>query len=455
MSSLIRRYTPPTCTLEILGESSPLSRWAGRPVLNQVRFRLSLDDPRLPKDEHLVVEGDRDQLEALQAVVEAYVQNCLNQSEAGLDLGMGYAIASASGRSLTTDAPVATAPAPASTSTDISLSPNGALSHQLCLGSLTPTPTQVQLSTLQLFDLASALDTYVDEALALPDLPRVNWWQQNWGRIAALVVLGLGVATSGVKLLDGVQVATTPTGNAPTSSQGASSLDQQTIAVQPSTVPPAGTAQSAAAPFASPMVGPTPTASPSPGLSPVPGAPRGNIANVYPYPVGQLPSAGTVMLPPPPPPMNLPPPAPTTMSIPAPLPANPAARGSAAEQNNAEQNNSDMSLAAGAARTAPRKSGTAFDTIPQVAEARTYFEQRWQPPNTLTQTLEYRLLLNPDGSIRQIIPLGEAAGAFIDRTAMPLVGDPFVSPIEGNRTPMLRLVLGIDGKVQVFLESLN
>ncbi len=445
MSSLIRRYTPPTCTLEILGESSPLSRWAGRPVLKQVRFRLSLDDPRLPKDEHLVVEGDRDQLETLQTVVEAYVQDCLNRAEDGLDLGMGYAIASASGRSLTADTSVATAPVTATS--DISLHPNGALSHQLCLGSLTP--TQIQLSTLQLFDLASALDTYADEALALPDLPRATWWQHNWGRIAALVVLGLGVATSGIKLLDGVQVATTPTGNAPTSSQGASSLDQQTVAMQPSTVPPSGTAQSEAAPFAKPMLGSTATTSPSPTLSPVPGAPRGNIANVYPYPVGQLPSSGTVLLPPPPP-MNLPPPAPTTMAIPAPMPTNPAASRPAAEQNS-----SDMSLATGTARTAPRKSGTAFDTIPQVAEARAYFEQRWQPPNTLTQTLEYRLLLNPDGSIRQIIPLGEAAGAFIDRTAMPLVGDPFVSPIEGDRTPMLRLVLGIDGKVQVFLESLN
>jgi hypothetical protein len=94
-----------------------------------------------------------------------------------------------------------------------------------------------------------------------------------------------------------------------------------------------------------------------------------------------------------------------------------------------------------------------FDNIPQVAEAREYLQQRWQPPSSLTQTLEYSLLLNADGTIQRIIPLGNAAGEYIDRTDIPLPGEPFVSPIEGGGTPIIRVVFSPDGKVKTFVEK--
>jgi hypothetical protein len=96
---------------------------------------------------------------------------------------------------------------------------------------------------------------------------------------------------------------------------------------------------------------------------------------------------------------------------------------------------------------------TLFDNIPQIAEARSYFQQRWQPPADLKQTLEYSLLLNPDGSIQRIIPLGQAAGQYIDRTDMPLPGEPFVSALPGGGNPTIRVVLTPDGKVNTFLEK--
>ncbi len=97
--------------------------------------------------------------------------------------------------------------------------------------------------------------------------------------------------------------------------------------------------------------------------------------------------------------------------------------------------------------------GTAFDTIPQVAEARDYFKQRWKPVEGLTQTLEYSLLINANGSIQSITPLKQASGDYIDRTGMPLLGDPFVSPIKDGKTAKVRLVLEPDGAVQTFLEG--
>jgi hypothetical protein len=99
--------------------------------------------------------------------------------------------------------------------------------------------------------------------------------------------------------------------------------------------------------------------------------------------------------------------------------------------------------------------GTAFDVIQQVSEVRSYFEQRWTPPKGLNQVLEYHLLLGNNGSLQQISPLGEAAGQYLDRTNMPLVGERFVSPVAGGKNAKIRLVLGPDGKVMAFLESKN
>jgi len=79
-NSILRRYTPPTCTLEIVSRSSPLSRWMGRSVLKQLRFDLRFDDPRLPEEQRVNIYGDRDQLETLSEVVTAYVQDLLNSS---------------------------------------------------------------------------------------------------------------------------------------------------------------------------------------------------------------------------------------------------------------------------------------------------------------------------------------------------------------------------------------
>jgi hypothetical protein len=96
-----------------------------------------------------------------------------------------------------------------------------------------------------------------------------------------------------------------------------------------------------------------------------------------------------------------------------------------------------------------------LDKIPQVAEVKNYFEQRWKPPAGLNQTLEYSLSLNSDGSIQRIRPLGQAAGDFIDRTNIPLPGEPFVSAVAGGSSPTIRLVLTPDGKVNTFLEQMK
>jgi hypothetical protein len=179
---VIRRYTPPTCTLEVLAQSSPLSKLMGKSVLKDLRFELRLDDPRLPEEGRIAIRGDRDQLEALHAAVSDYVQEFIHKSPE--NFGQYYSQSNRND-SLGSDAPTVLDSSHKSSQTntiipfnkensrnDIHLQPGQNLTHNLFLGSLashTSAPI-VQLSLLQLFDLATALDEYSADVMALPNL---------------------------------------------------------------------------------------------------------------------------------------------------------------------------------------------------------------------------------------------------------------------------------------------
>lgn len=93
-----------------------------------------------------------------------------------------------------------------------------------------------------------------------------------------------------------------------------------------------------------------------------------------------------------------------------------------------------------------------FDTL-QVSEAREFLTQRWEPPSGLKQAIQYSLVVGVDGSIERIMPLGKAARDFVDRTGMPLIGEPFVSPSKNGQAVRIRAVFSPDGKVQTFPEK--
>lgn len=195
---VIRRYTPPTCTLEVLAQSSPLSRWMGKSVLKQVRFNLRFDDPRKPEEELIVVQGDRDQLEILHTAVSGYVQEILQQSPENF-----WASRVEAHKTSSTSQPTAVEDV-LNLEDDIKrgniyLQPSSNLAHQLFLGSLASpvSGSSIQLSLLQLFDLATALDEYMSDVVALPtetQQPHRNRLAvPTWAPIAAVLVLGLGL----------------------------------------------------------------------------------------------------------------------------------------------------------------------------------------------------------------------------------------------------------------------
>jgi hypothetical protein len=460
-------------------------------VLKQLRFQLSFDDPRLPPEEQVQITGDRTQLEALCEAVERYVQTVVgnaptpgqavpllvesfDQLESLPDGASGRA---ENGIAVTYPANEYANENPVNESygdenyadgnstgvAGIHLKPKGLLSHDLCLGELsTGESTVVRLSALQLFDLANALDEYSAEAIALPTLNRPTWFNATpaWAKVAAVLVLAVGVSTAIVRFVDpyagqpAITAANEDTSETATT-EGIFNEDPQNTALEPL---PSG--KDASPPNSQPLDIPLPPS-----------------AETLPSPGTGLPSVGVPRTPTPNAPVPSAPRTPTNLPDVAIAPSQQRSDAPGAGSNPSQLQTPAESEAAGAPPNAARSSGqsdtlpslsaplsqeggdrpdptsTAFDTIPQVAEARTFFQERWQPPESLEQTLEYRLQLGADGTIQRIIPLGRAAGDYIDRTGMPLPGEPFVSPIETGGSPQIRIVLDPNGRVQTFLES--
>ena len=195
--SVLRKYTPPTCTLEVQGRESPLSRWVKLPVLNQLEFKLSFDDPRQPDEKLVTIWGDRDELEDLSQAVETYVQNFLETTPSQLPVSL---LATAAALPRTTArpnngngssvvnpfetgsaSPTKPGDSPGEAGSDGAalrgmlsatpyLQPRGLVAHDLFLGPLATAESGpvVPLTALQLFDLATALDEYSAQMVALP-----------------------------------------------------------------------------------------------------------------------------------------------------------------------------------------------------------------------------------------------------------------------------------------------
>ncbi|MEH1831286.1 MAG: DUF4335 domain-containing protein [Nostoc sp.] len=198
-NSVIRRYTPPTCTLEVFAQSSPLSRWMGKTVLKHLSFELHFDDPRLPEENRVPIRGDREQLEALCDAVSSYIQQFLQQSPESFRVS--FFATQQSSTALDEPELKSSTKTLNSFSTrflgaNIYLEPSSYLTHNLFLGSLAnhSSGPVIQLSLLQLFDLASALDEYSTDVMALPTLNNTSSSLRfpAWAPVAAVLVIGVG-----------------------------------------------------------------------------------------------------------------------------------------------------------------------------------------------------------------------------------------------------------------------
>lgn len=502
--SVLRRYTPPTCTLEIMAKKSPLSRWTDQQVLKDVRFRLAIDGPHLSSDRHLRVQGDRTQLDTLCDVVDAYVQQMLNQSASHFSQSLFQPLPDVSGKhpSESSSSHRAAAPIPmqpgrsvvppdvllnrtesSATLPDISaiqqsnglgvvvpsgfaLLPKGKLKHQLWLGTLAPPQRPfIVLSTLELFDLANALEQYRADALILPDLQQSGWLKSTpaWMKIAAVMVFAVGVTTSVAQVLQQSAPVSTTSEEAPIAESEEASEADDLGAIAPQTREEAGLPDSLgddpvsvrraqrrqrrAATEGTPEAqqapsNPTESRAGIPGESAGSGTP-GSSATPPPQPQGIPPELAAI------------PPVSQQESMRSADRAaegadegSPAAPPSAMRQAPAADAAPEESFATSAPSAPP-------STIPQVNEVRAYFQQQWQPPEDLDRSVEYHLLIGPDGTLQRVTPLGQTARAYASQTGMPPLGQRFVSRLENNRSAQIRLILQPSGQVRAFLESWN
>ncbi|MGB3637635.1 MAG: DUF4335 domain-containing protein [Rivularia sp. (in: cyanobacteria)] len=513
---VIRRYTPPTCTLEVLAQSSPLSRWMGKSVLKQVRFNLRFDDPRQPEKELVVIQGDRDRLEALSTAVSGYVQEILQQSPENFWASRVEAHSASKTSEPTPVEDVSNLEQDISNSrnefaysSNIYLQPSSNLTHQLFLGSLANqvSGASIQLGLLQLFDLATALDEYMADVVALPNetqQPSSNSFAiPAWAPVAAVLVLGLGLMPLTYqyanrlreenKTAETVATANKELGNDPASTPFTPlPTPQSSLTPLPnlSPLPTLGTglnlpSASSPAPGASPLptlsatqkpgtIFPSASTNPSSSLGNIPLPPLGSDSfgssaatkpqlgkepfSLTPNSPGSKPNLGG----------NLSASTPTSKtSLPSltnpSTPIIPSKQADAIPQSGNSQKNLLTNLPKSNSiptesrennptTTAAANSETLFDTN-KVVEVRDYLSKRWNPPSGLKQPLEYSMTVGVDGALEQLLPLGKAARDYVDTAGIPKIGEPFVSSSRNGQNVRLRAVLNPNGKVQVFPET--
>lgn len=440
---ITRRFTPPTCTLEIEANSSVLSRWTKHKAIKTIYFQLSFDDPRLTEEQQVTIKGDRTQLEQLYQAVSNYIQNFLQQSS------LEEIVSSSQPSTL-----VAT--------TQPYLKPQGLVAHDLFLGSLGDNKSgdKIQLDTVQLFDLVTALEDYQVEIAAILNLNSSNWRKfPLWGTAVASIVLVVGLVTLGFNLFNRTSTNLQSASSLQESAPNKPSVNQNEVIppqVKKSPKPPETERQ-----LQDPLSSEEKLPPPPPVDLPKP--PPANVPDFSKYPLPKPNIEPSI--------------AKKTPSKPSPLPSEPeltlnskredilipdvpplstsllpteeeiindsvANINQADKEDSLEQEQSFQSL-----------ESEESDLTPQLKEVEKYFQQQWQPPAELKQTLEYRLVIGSDGSIARITPIGKASAIFIDRTNIPLMGESFVSPSSNKANQTIRLLLSPDGEVKTFLES--
>lgn len=400
-------FTPPTCTLEINHHNSWFERCFQPDNFNKLQFKLSFDDPRVPSSQQVTITGDRPALEQLKIAVDNYV-HCLLVNSA-------IAMPSVEGNLRSQPPRINSHPY---------LSPTGLVNHELWLANLNHDShrQQITLSTVQLFDLVTALADYStqianrSQASKIPKFPMIPLT----GAIAALALAAVGITAIWLK------AKTVPN---LTDSQ----LESSTEIPQLDEIVPPSLPKTANKPI------------PNPKLD-------------------QVISSRQKL--PPPPAVDTPKPKPD-IPDPADYPLAEIARQSGWQPSpQQDQSKAKTSPGSSVVTIAPSKIAKVEDNFSpnptvqpnfppapnQLQQVTAYFEDKWQPPADLKQSLEYRIDLNQDGSIKRVIPIGKASSLYLSQTKIPVRGEAFIAPLNKTDSLTIRLLFNPDGGIQTFNE---
>jgi hypothetical protein len=415
-TNTLHRFTPPTCTLEIKGIKSPFTRWIKSAKQQNWQFQLDFDDPRLPTTKQVKITGDYHNLAQLQLAVNYYIQEFL-----------------ATSWQLETTPHLEIKINNKSDHKQPYLQPQGLVNHQLFLGNLTHNHTaeSIQLSTIQLFDLVTALEAYQTQIGTLTELNSTESKKiiSLWGGIAAVILAAIGITAI---------VLRSP---APSNISSSSKSPSPEEIPQLNDVVPPQVPKTTKKPTSKPKLSDLAS---SDRLPPPPAVdtpkPKPDIPDPADYPLAEvarqsgLNNAAKQQ----------------TESV-ITIPTENKNQETTSQFNTANNSNQNQDLARlNSSLTNPPAIATAKSD--QLQEIKAYFLTKWQPPAELKQSLEYRLDLNTDGSIKRVIPLGKASELYLNKTNIPLQGEKFISPLAKSQKPTIRLLLNPDGGVQTFTE---
>lgn len=540
MPSISRQYHPPSCSLEITAQTSPLSRWSRRPILRSVNFLLSFQGIAGQNHEPLEIRGDRQQLEMLADTVTQYVQSLLGQSLSTSVFDALAPIPGSQSDSLSTSHPQSSDPPLVSAASEPLLHAvakeskvvpslathrlssttsnehppylrtHSLLTHDLVLGSLVTNAENqtVPLKTSQLFDLVSALDDCATELEMLPlPTPTRRPIIPVWASSAAVVILTLGVTTATLRItqqtpsdpndlvttadrdqeqppvptadFDGV--ASVPSASSTPKSKSPSSSSKASPSPSPTDVPaPANTTQASpereetgSAPLIAleppqeqerqTLTQPSPSKPPD-ASAPKQQTPKTNTQNQDQETIALADKPGQRPRMPPPKaeeklqpeisnrpyvkPELLP-----SSSADAPVASEPSGDADTfAETDRLQDEKLDQNQIDPAAPSTTTLSRTRALT-PEAIEIRQYISQRWQAPASLSQSLEYQLILSANGSLKRVNPLNQEASQYLGQVPLPAVNKPFITPLKSSPSVPVRLVLKPDGTVQTFVDT--
>ncbi len=402
--STIGRYNLPTCTLEVRTKNVPLLGWFNRSKGENIYFELYFDDPKATKTEKVIISGDREKLQQLSFAVNNYVQKFLALNSEDLS----NKIAKESSFTNNTYNP--------------SLQSKNLLAHELFLGSLATEESgkQIELSPLQLFDLATALDKYsTDNMVAGKNFSQkstLNFTLKK--KIAAASILLLGLAAIASRIFTPLEPQSQTISQSSQNEAAESNLKvDRSFEVLSPPIPE----------------NPPP---PKPSLS---SQETANLARQS----QSLPQQTTQPQPPPPPKSQAKPEKiqvnqspqinPKLPPLP-PLKSDRAIESNRADRDSLAKRNNDNEMAI-------------------LAEVNNYLKPKWQPIKDLNRDLQYRLIVDRNGSLISVIPLGYPAKIYRDRTGIPSPGETFISPFDNREILIIRVFLIPDGSVKTFLES--
>ena len=415
MSTTISRFTPPTCTLEIKGKKSPLSGWTNQDILHKFQFKLRFDDPREPTSKQVTVKGNERDFKQLATAIDLYVKEYLASSfKDNLE-----SVAEFKG-----DRPAVKA--------------QGLVNHELFLGSLTHNGNnnKIALSTVQLFDLVTALEAFKSHLATLPDRAKSRKNLPLWGAIAAVAIAAISITGILIRSSSQQNIASSPE----TRSESPTEIPELNEVVppqqpdcnkQPKSQPKLNDPLSSAKRLPPPPAVDTPK-------------PKPNIPDSADYPLSDIARQSGFD--------NL---AKSETETSVAIPAEPSeTTENIAEPQTTLESEVDATQNDSSASPTQARSDIALNPASQTSQIQqvtAYFQEKWQPPAELNQSLEYRLVLNPNGTIGRVTPIGKASALYLSKTSIPLNGEPFISPSQ-VQAATVRLLLSPDGRVRAFAE---